>query len=206
MDLQWPRGDIRKIIADALHASLSEAMTPSITHIGPINTIGCFLLKHLTGVNAEPVAGSIEVRCGGVPFGLEAHVENVEDHMYYVWIEADLGDQGVELIDFGSRYWREWAGEQFALWGGAPPPTVVWAQKAEIPPSVVEYTQNEEITYLVREGIHRVIVEQEDESCVTVWEQVINSTIDHLMENDTGLQYLVDIGIAEPVEEDDLPG
>lgn len=205
MEPKWPRGEIQRVIADALHASISEAMTPSIAHIGPINAIGCFLLRHLTGVHAEPVAGSIEVRCGGVPFGMEAHIENVESHMYYVWVEADLGDHGIELIDFGSRYWRDWASELHALWGGAPPPAFVWGAKGEIPGSIAEYAAHEEITYLVREGIHRAIVEQEDETCVAVWEGAINATIDRLMENDLGLQYLVDIGIAEPVDEDELP-
>jgi hypothetical protein len=196
---------VRQVIADALHESLSEALTPSITHIGPINAIGCFLLKHITGVNAVPVAGSIEVACGGVPFGMEAHIENVETHLYYVWIEADLEDQGVELVDFGSRYWREWADEQFALWAGAPPPPFIWGPKAELPSNIVQYTAHDEITEIVRDGINRAICEQEDEACVALWEEVINATIDRLMENDTGLQYLVDAGIAEPIDDEELP-
>ncbi len=205
MSFQWPSGEVRQVIADALHESLSEAMTPSITHIGPINAIGCFLLKHITGVNAVPVAGSIEVACGGVPFGMEAHIENVEAHMYYVWIEADLEEQGVEVVDFGSRYWREWAGEQFALWAGAPPPPFIWGPKAALPSSIVHYAAHDEITEIVRDGINRAICEQEDETCVALWEEVINATIDRLMENDTGLQYLVDAGIAEPIDDEELP-
>jgi hypothetical protein len=35
------------------------------------------------------MAESIEIVHGSEPFGIKSHVENVQAHKYYVWIEAD---------------------------------------------------------------------------------------------------------------------
>ena len=59
MDFVLPAEEVRAAVAECLHTAVGTILTPSIAQIGPINTIACFLLKHITRVNHLPVAGSI---------------------------------------------------------------------------------------------------------------------------------------------------
>lgn len=194
---------VRAIIADALHTAIGEVMQPSVANIAPLNTIGCYLLKHLTRADYVPVAGSIEVGCGGGTLSLHAHVENVEAHKYYIWIQRRRSDGDLELVDFGSRYWLDWAIDTGALWPGGPPPDFVWSPAGEIPSSLATYTPNEEITMLVRSAIDRAIRAAEPDESVRVWETAVNRAVDLIMLSPEGLQFLVDAGIAEPVDREE---
>ena len=113
-----PPDPVREGIASAWHDSLSAVMTPGITHIAPINTIGCFLLRHITGIQYVPVAGSITVNAGAQRFGMVALPERIAEHEYYLWSEARFEDGSVALADFGSRYWKQWAQDKGVLWTG----------------------------------------------------------------------------------------
>jgi hypothetical protein len=193
---------VRGIIADALHAAIGEVMQPSIEHIAPINTIGCYLLKHLTRADYVPVAGSIEVGGGGA-LSLYAHVENVEAHTYYLWIQRSCSDGDLELVDFGSRYWLDWAVNTQTLWIGGPPPDYIWSPAREIPSSIATYTPNHEVTMLVRRAIDRAIRSPGVEESVTTWETAVNRAIEVIMGSPEGLRFLVDAGIAEPLNQEE---
>ncbi len=193
---------VREVIADSLHGALLKFMEPSVMHIGPINTIGCFLLKHLTGDGYVPVAGSVEVRCGGAPFGIQAHIENIDIHGYYVWIECDRGAEGIELVDFGARYWKPWALEEGVLWAGPSPPKCSWGLKHEVK-GFAEYTPHQEISNTVRRAIEEAVAVQQPESSVAKWEAAINDAIAAMLDTEDGLHYLVDAGIAKPVEDEE---
>lgn len=194
--------DVREIISDSLHAALLKFMQPSVTHIGPINTIGCFLLKHLTGDDYLPVAGSVEVRCGGSPFGVQAHIENIDVHAYYVWIECDHGGGNVELIDFGARYWRPWATDEGVLWTGPEPPKFMWGPKEALN-GYAEYTPHHEISISVRHAIEEAVEVLRPDSSVAKWETAINDAIDGILNTEAGLDYLIRIGIAKPVDDEE---
>jgi hypothetical protein len=199
-----PADDVRDVIAESLHVALLRMMHPSIMHIGPINTIGCFLLKYLTGEDYVPVAGSIEVRCGGTPFGLQAHIENIDIHAYYVWIECDRGAGGTELVDFGSRYWRSWASDEGALWTAPSPPNYIWERKDHLS-GTAEYVTHHEISAIVLHAIENAVSAQEPEANVKRWETVINSAVDHMLDTKAGLRFLIDAGIAQPADEEEEP-
>lgn len=196
-----PTPEVRAIISDSLHAALSRFMQPSVTHIGPINTIGCFLLKHLTGEEFVPVAGSIEVRCGGTPFGIQAHIENIDIHGYYVWIECDRGDS-VELVDFGCRYWKQWAADEGVLWTTPPPPAFAWGPKPQLN-DIAEYSGHYEITNAVRRAIQDAVAVLKPNSSVANWETAINDSIDGILNTEAGLEFLIQAGIAKPVDEEE---
>ncbi len=193
--------EVREIIADSLHNALLRFMQPSITHIGPVNTIGCFLLKHLTGDNYVPVAGSIEVRCGGTPFGIQAHIENIDIHGYYVWIEC-AREGGTELVDFGARYWKPWAKDEGVLWTGPAPPAFTWGMQHELN-GYAEYTAHEEISNAVRHAIEDAVSVLKPDSSVAKWETAINDSIDGILNTEAGLEYLIQIGIAKPVDDEE---
>ncbi len=197
-----PAPEVREVIADSLHAALLNIMQPSVTHIGPINTIGCFLLKYLTRDNYAPVAGSLEVRCGGAPFGIQAHVENIDIHAYYVWIECHRGADGVELVDFGTRYWQAWAADEGAPWTASPPPRFLWQPKEEVGP-VAEYGANYEITVAVQKAVEKAVTAQNPDAKVMRWEVAINDAIERMLDSEAGLKYLLDAGLAKPVDDDE---
>lgn len=201
MALNVPPDNVREVIANSLHDALCRVMQPSILHIAPINTIGAFLLRHVTGLDYRPVAGSIEVLCGGNAFGLEAHIENVESHLYYVWIEGKTGERS-ELVDFGSRYWTQWAAERGIPWLAGPPPPYVWSARSEVPPWIARYHPHPEITAVVRRAIDLAISAPEPEETVIQWETAINGAIDNMLDNEVGAGFLVAAGIAQPINDE----
>ncbi len=202
MEFVSPAEGVRAVIADCLHAAVETILTPSISQIGPINTVGCFLLKHLTKVNYLPVAGSVEVLCAGERLGIKADIENLESHHYYVWIEGDHGERGIELIDFGSRYWRDWADQAAVAWAGEAPPPYVWGPARDVCARVARYSAHGEITQIVRKGIAEAINADGNPSAAA-WETAINEAIDGIMNDPCGLAYLVDQGIACPIDDKD---
>ncbi len=200
MDLkpELPSDEIRAAVADALHEALTEVMDPGVTHIAPINTIGCFLLRHITGVQYVPVAGSITVNAGAQRFGIVAMPERIADHEYYVWSEARFDDGSVAIADFGSRYWKRWAEDEGVLWTGEPTATAIWTWRAEVPDSIAYYEEQPAVTNDVRGAIEQAVSTAPPEPAVQVWEQTINGTIDRLLENDASRAYLEARGVIEP--------
>jgi len=194
-----PPEGVRAAIADALHVALTSVMDPSITHIAPINTIGCFLLRHITGVQYVPVAGSITVNAGAQRFGIVARPEHISDHEYYVWSEARYADELVEIVDFGSRYWKDWAEKEGVLWVGEPPPNAVWAWRAELPETVAYYEEQPGVTNDVRGAIEQAVSVTDSDPSVQVWEQTINAALEKLMEHDESHAYLHERGVIEPL-------
>ena len=95
--------DLRRIVGEKLHEALVPLMAPSIRHVAAINTIGCYLLCHLTDNEYEVVAGSLTVRQGGAPLGLEADASRVDDDQYYLWIERRQDDGRVDRTCEPSR-------------------------------------------------------------------------------------------------------
>ena len=73
---------VRDDIANCLDRALREVMEPSVEHIAPINAIGCFLLKHVTGANFMPVAGSLTVDTGAGFVTRQADPERLDEHSY----------------------------------------------------------------------------------------------------------------------------
>jgi len=195
---QLPPEDVRAAVADALHEALTNVMDPSITHIAPINTIGCFLLRHVTGIQYVPVAGSITVNAGAQRFGIVALPERIADHEYYVWSEARFEDGSVSIADFGSRYWQAWAKEEGVLWVGDVPPHAVWIWRTGIPETVAYYEEQPAITNEVRGAIEGAVSAATPEPAVQVWEQTINAAIDLLMDNDVSRAFLEKQGVIEP--------
>lgn len=189
--------EIRQHIGDALHHAVSQLFEPSATHVGPINTIGCFLLKFLTGQLYQPVAGSVTVHAAGAPFGIEARLEALPTHDYYVWIERHHDGGAIERIDFAARYWDAWAREQGVLWLG-PPPRPFWDWADRIPKDHAEYVVHDEITRRIREGINAAIRHVDTDASAQAWQDAINSAVDHLMTHDAGIAFLTQAGIAHP--------
>jgi hypothetical protein len=196
---QLPPEGVRTVVADALHDALTDVMEPSITHIAPINTIGCFLLRHITGVQYVPVAGSITVNAGAQRFGIVAQPERIDDHEYYVWSEARYAEGEAEIVDFGSRYWKDWAEKEGVLWVGEPPPPAVWAWRAELPETVAYYEEQPGVTNDVRGAIEQAVSSADPDPSVQVWEQTINAALEKLMENDESHAYLHERGVIEPL-------
>jgi len=197
-----PGAEVREVIADSLHAAMLNIMEPSVMHIAPINTLGCFLLKYLTRDNYVPVAGSVEVRCGGAPFGLQAHVENIDIHAYYVWIECNRGPGGIELVDFGTRYWQAWAADEGVLWSAPPPPRFLWQGKDTVD-SVAGFEANYEITVALQKAVQDAVTAQKPDATVLRWESAINDAIERMLDSQAGLQFLLDVGLAKPVDEEE---
>lgn len=192
-----PLEDVRAAVADALHHALAGVMDPGITHIAPINTIGCFLLRHITGIQYVPVAGSITVSAGAQRFGIVAMPERIADHEYYVWSEARFDDDSVALADFGARYWGTWAQEKGVLWVGESPPNAIWNWRSDIPETVAYYEEQPSITNDVRNAIEQAVSSKEPEPAVRVWEETVNAAIDRLMDNDVSRAYLEEKGVIE---------
>ena len=194
---QLPPDAVRDAVADALHLSLTEVMDPGITHIAPINTIGCFLLRHITGVEYVPVAGSITVNAGAQRFGIVALPDRIADHEYYLWSEARFEDGSVALADFGARYWKRWAKENGVLWVGNGPRNAVWNWRADVPETIAYYEEQPAVTNDVRGAIEQVVSAATPEPAVQVWEQTINASLDRLMDIEVSRAYLEERGVIE---------
>lgn len=195
-----PDADVRHLIADSLHLALRELLEPSVTHIAPINTIGCFLLQYLTGHPYGLACGGVAVETGSRALTLDAHWENLDAHLYYVWIERPHPDGRVELVDFGARYWKAWAAEEEQLWIGASPPPVVWGFEDALAGARVRYTPHEEITGVITRSLNAMLAEEKPDPVLATWQGVINKAVDHMMATQLGLSYLVTRGIAAPEE------
>ncbi|MCC6794338.1 MAG: hypothetical protein IT366_04410 [Candidatus Hydrogenedentes bacterium] len=189
--------DLRGIVGAKLYEALSPVMTPSIRHVAAINTIGCYLLCHLTDCEYDVVAGSVIVRQGGAPLGLEADASRVDDDQYYLWIERRQDDGRVELVDFAARCWADWAREEQVLWLG-PAPEIVWTYVDELRETVARYTPNAEITNMVRVALHNAFRSEDAPPEVAQWESVINATLELLTQDRRSLEYMIARGIAEP--------
>ncbi len=188
---------LREVVAEALRNAVEEFMQPSVHHTAALNTIGCYLLCHLTSFQYEPIAGSIDVRQGGNPLTLRADPARIDEHEYYLWIERPLDDGRIELIDFASSCWQEWAKDESALWLGGPPPAFVWAHVDEIDTAIVRYKPDAEITNIVRTALHNVFRSEEQPEQVKQWEAAINTSLDVLVNDPRAIDFLVDAGIAE---------
>lgn len=199
--MSLPESSFQELIGDAVHYAASKLFEPSVIHAAPINTIGCFLLQHLMQREYRPVAGSINVAAGGTPFGLEAKLEQLDAHEYYLWIEAPREDGRVELVDFASRYWRNWAKGIGVLWLGAPPPDVVWAWKNELSADLARYDGQPEITERVQYTVSTAVARRSPEGPVQAWEDAINDAIHFIASSEQGLAFLAETGLAEPIDE-----
>ncbi len=196
--LSLPPDVVRAAVADALHNALTDVMDPGITHIAPINTSGCFLLRHISGVQYVPVAGSITVNAGSQRFGIAAMPERIADHEYYVWSEARFEDGRVAIADFGSRYWKRWAKEEGVLWVGDTPSNGVWNWRNDVPETIAYYEEQPAITNDVRGAIEQAVSATSPEPAVQVWEQTINAAVERLMDNEVSRVYLEERGVIEP--------
>lgn len=197
-----PDPGFRAMVADAVHHAISKLFEPSVHHVAPINTIGSFLLQHLMRREYRPVAGSVRIRAGGTPFGLEADLAQIDAHEYYVWCACRHGDGRVEIVDFCARYWRDWARGLGQLWIGAAPPEVVWAWDDELPHDFAEYEVHTDITRRVQYTVARAIAERDPGGPVGTWENAINDAIHFIASSEEGLAFLADAGLAEPIDED----
>ncbi len=197
-----PPAPLQALVADAVHHAASKLFQPSVIHVAPINTIGCFLLQHLFRREYRPVTGSIRIRSGGTPFGIEARIEDIDAHEYYLWLEAPHAEGRVELVDFASRYWPDWAKGLGQLWVGPPPPPAVWTWKSELAPDFAEYELHDNITAHVQRAVGEAIARRAPDSPVDAWEKAINDAIDYIAQTDQGLAFLVESGLAEPLEDD----
>ena len=195
-----PDPDVRQLIAESYHLALGELMEPSTTHIAPINTMGCFLLQYILGEPYSVACGSIAVETGSATLTLHAHVENIEAHLYYLWIERPLSNSAVEMVDFGARYWKAWAADEERLWIGPPPPAVLWDWEEALDPSRVRYQRHDGITQAITTSLNRMLASEEPDPVLESWQGVINKTVDHMMATPLGLSFLVERGIAEPEE------
>lgn len=189
--------DLRGIVGEKLYEALVPLMTPSIQNVAAINTIGCYLLSHLTGGEYDVVAGSLTVRQGGAPLGLQADETLVDEDQYYVWIERRQDDGRVELVDFAARCWADWAREEHVLWLG-PAPEIVWAYVDELRDTIAHYTPHAEITNMVRVALHNAFRSEDPPPEVAQWESAINATLDLLAQDPRALEYMIARGIAEP--------
>jgi hypothetical protein len=187
---------LRCAISERLYQSLGEFMAPSVAHAAAINTIGCYLLCHVTGEEYEVVAGSLTVRQGGAPLVLRADPARVDEHEYYVWIERCHADGRVELIDFAAPCWQDWAREAQVLWLG-PKPEVVWTFVDELADAIARYTPHAEITNMVRVALHNAFRASEPPQQVARWESAINRTIDRLTDDPRAIGFLLQTGVAE---------
>lgn len=199
-----PEPDLRALIAESFHLALGDLMEPGVTHIAPINTMGCFLLQYLLGEPYAVACGSVAVETGSATLTLEAHIENMDAHLYYLWVERPVANGQVEMVDFGTRYWKAWAAEEERLWIGPPSPPVLWDWEANLDPSRVRYQRHDGITQAVTTSLNQMLAGDEPDPVLEAWQGVINKTVDHMMATQLGLSFLVARGIAEP--DDDEPG
>jgi hypothetical protein len=190
---------LRAVIAEKLFEALAELLAPSVHHAAAINTIGCYLLCHLTGEDYEIVAGSIVVRQGGVFLVLQADASRIDEHEYYLWIERRHADARVERVDFAARCWMDWAREQHALWLGSTPGPI-WMFVDELDDQTARYTLDGEITHIVRVALHNAFRSPDPPEPVAQWESVINKTVDLLAHDPRSHDYLVERGIVDRAE------
>lgn len=189
--------DLRGVVCETLFDALAGIMAPSVHHAAAINTIGCYLLCHLTGEGYDVAAGSLVVRQGGAPLALRADASRIEDHEYYLWIERRHADGRVELVDFAARCWRDWARDENVLWLG-PAPDAVWTFVDALDAAVARYTPDAEITNMVRTALHNAFRSPNPPEQVGQWESVINAAVDLLARDPRAIDYLVQQGIAAP--------
>lgn len=188
---------LRPVVAGNLHQGLKEFMAPSAHHAAAINTIGCHLLCHLTGESYDVVAGSIVVRQGGTPLELRADATRIDEHQYYLWIELRHGNGRVEIVDFASPFWNEWAVENGAIWIGAPP-GVIWTFVDALDERAVRFTPDTEITNIVRVALHNAFRSPSPPEQIAQWESAINKTLELLAQDAQALEHLIEAGVAEP--------
>jgi len=188
---------LRGVVCEKLFEALAGIMAPSIHHAAAINTIGCYLLCHLTGDDYEVTAGSVVVRQGGAPLALRADASRIEDHEYYLWIERRDAGGRVELVDFAARCWRDWAREVNVLWLG-PAPDAVWTFVDALDGAVAQYAPDGKITNMVRTGLHHAFRSPNPPEQVARWESAINTALDRLAHDPRALAYMVERGIAAP--------
>ena len=189
--------ELRDAVAEALRQAVSGFMGPSIHHVAALNTIGCYLLCHLSSLQYETVAGSVVVHQGGSPVALRADAGRIDEHEYYLWIELVHAGGRVELVDFASRCWQDWARNEQTLWIGPPPPLFVWSFADELDPGVARYAPDPAITTVVRTALHNVFQSADPPDQVKQWEQAINDAVDILLEDPRAIDFLVQAGIAE---------
>jgi len=189
---------------DKMKQLISESLDHAIKHfddadvvakIRSINMIGCLLLGHLTDGDYSPVAGSIEVRAGGEPFGIEADGADASQP-YYQWVVGMDADDTMEFVDFGARYWKDWAHAKQVGWNAGPPPNVVWDLAEQVPDELAVYTVAPELSANVCEALDDFIEAPANHDAVVQWEDAVNDAVDYLMEIPEGVDYLLEIGIA----------
>ncbi len=192
--------DVEALIAESLHLAIREHMEPSIDHVAPINTCGAFLLQHVTGALYQPVCGSIEVNAGMKRMRMEAHPENIQSGLYYVWIELVEDSTAATWVDFGARYWKAWAEANDILWLASPAPPYVWDKPEAIPPDLVSYEAHRGITSAVIQALNAEIEAEAPSESLVTWQTIVNRAVDNMMTTQLGLSFLVEQGVAEPQE------
>lgn len=203
MSVSQPDDRIKQLISESLHHAIQHFDdADAIAQIRSINTIGCLLLNHLTGKDYSPVAGSIEVRAGGQPFGVEA-MEADASRPHYQWILGAGPDDEMEFVDFGARYWKQWAEAEGIAWNAEPPPNMVWELAAHIPEDLAVYTAAPDLSANVCKAIDEFIETPTNRETLLQWEDAVNDAVDYLMEIPEGVDYLVEAGIASWEDEED---
>ena len=189
---------------DKMKQLISESLDHAIKHfddadvvakIRSINMIGCLLLGHLTDGDYSPVAGSIEVRAGGEPFGIEADGADASQP-YYQWVVGMDPDDTMEFVDFGARYWKEWAETAGVAWNAGPPPNVVWGPAKQIPEETAVYSFDPELSTNVCKAIDECIEAPANRDTILQWEDAVNDAVDYLMDTPEGVDYLLEAGLA----------
>ena len=193
--------ELRPLVCEKLFETISGTLAPSVHSAAAINTIGCYLLCHLTDEDYEVTAGSLTVRMGGAPIALQADPARLDEDAYYVWIECRHTDGRVELVDFAAPWWADWARELHMLWLG-PAPEAVWTFVDELDDSLARYTPHAEITNMVRTALHHAFRSPNPPEQVAMWESAINGTVDLLARDPRMLDFLIERGVAGP----DVPG
>ena len=202
MSVAHPDDRIKHLISESLdHAIQHFGDEDALAKIRSINTIGCLLLNHLTDKDYSPVAGSIEVRAGGEPFGIQAR-EAEASHPHYQWIVGTGPDDAAEFIDFGARYWKEWAQMEGIAWNAGPPPTVLWEPAEQVSEDLAVYTVAHELSANVCKAIDKFIEDPNNHDTLVQWEDAVNDAVDYLMEFPEGIDYLVEAGIASWEDEE----
>ena len=193
--------ELRAHVAAAVHHALSAMMRPAIEHAAAINTVGCYLLRHLTGAPYAPVAGSVEVLGAMPPLDIQADASRLDQHEYYLWVERQHDDGRLERVDFVSRYWPGWAEKAHSIWLGPLPPVVLWGFAEETQGRFARYSANGYITSIVQTGLNNAFQSANPPPQVAQWEMAINDALDLLTENPNTLPFLIETGLAERAQE-----
>lgn len=202
MSVSQPDDRIKQLISESLHHAIQHFDdADALARIRSINTIGCLLLNHLTEKDYSPVAGSIEVRAGGEPFGVEA-MEPEPSRPHYQWIVGTGPDDVMEFVDFGARYWKQWAEAEGVAWNAEEPPPVVWEVTEHIPEELAVYSVAPDLSANVCTAIDEFIESPTNRDTLLQWEDAVNDAVDYLMEIPEGIDYLVEAGIASWEDED----